>query len=138
MSFDIANARAKSLDTGAFLHFTDPSGLPLYDDDKRPVGVYLRARNSRAGLAAVRANGNRRLETARKQGAFTTTVETNEGEMTELLVSLTMSFTFDVYEGQPFDSSPENARKFWGDDANIRWRRDAEDFVNSEANFTKA
>lgn len=139
--FDISTARAGLLDDGNFLHLTDAKNIPLYYSDEtgtHPVGVVLKARNSRVGLATIRRNGNARLDTARKQGSFTSSVESNEAENTEMLVALTISWTFDTYEGQPFPCTPENARKFWGDDKNIRWRRDAEEFISLEANFTKA
>ena len=140
MTFDIALARADLLEDGAFLQLTDAKNVPLFYADesgKHPVGIHMRARNSRIGLAAIRANGNKRLDVARKQGNFTTTVEGNEAETTELLVALTASWTFDTYEGAEFPCTPENARRFWSDDKNVRWRRDAEDFISSEANFMK-
>ena len=136
---DIADQRAPLLDEGAFLHLTNAAGLPLYDDEGKPVGVVLRGRNSRVGLLTWRAVGNRRLETARKMaGTYTTTVESNEAESIDMLSTLTVSWTFSVYAGQPFPCTPENARKFWSDDKNIRWRREGEDFIASEANFTRA
>jgi hypothetical protein len=141
MTFDIADGRADKLDDGCFLHLTNAKNIPLYADDgekKVAIGVVLRSRNSRVGLATARANGNKRLEIARKQGSFSTSVEVNETETTEMLVSLTVSWTFDTYEGRDFPCTPDNARTFWSDDKNVRWRRDAEDFISSEANFIGA
>jgi|SRR5580700_7940285 hypothetical protein len=136
--FDLGSQRATLMDAGAPMQLTGPSGNLLYDEDNKPVTITLRARNSRAGLMADRAAGNRRLETARKQGKFETTVEGNEAEGTETLVGLTMGWTFKVLDGKPFPYTPENARAFWSDDRNVRWRRDALEFIASEANFMNA
>lgn len=142
MSFDPSSAHATKLDEGSFFQLTDARNNPIFDTDdagsKTAVGIVLRGRNSRIGLASARANGNRRLEIARKQGSYTTTVEGQEADGTEELVALTVSWTFDTYKGRPFPCTPENARTFWSDDANMRWRRDAQDFIASEANFMGA
>lgn len=138
MAFDIGSVRAKFLDEGSFFHLTDPTGKPLYDDKGGKVGVVLRSRNSQVGLAKARELGNARLAKARAGTLNQTTVETNEAEGVEILVALTKSWTFDTMDGADFACTPETAQVFWGDDRNVRWRREAEDFVGSEANFTKA
>jgi hypothetical protein len=136
--FDLASQVAPLLNTGAFLHLTAPSGAPLYDDEKLAVGVMLMARNSARGLEAIRANGNRRLSEARRTGGVRVTVESSESEMAELLVACTTGWSFTTLDGEDFPYSEANARKIWTDDRFKRWREAAEEFINSEANFTKA
>ncbi len=136
--FDLSSALAPALDKGAFMQLTSPDGSPLFDANKVPVGITMRARNSSAGLAAMRASGNRRMDEARRVGRVKVTVESNEAEGTETLVACTVGWTFSVLDGQPFPFSEDNARRLWSDDRFRRWRDLAEDFVASEANFTKA
>jgi hypothetical protein len=138
MPFDIATNVAPNMDTGTFLQFQTPAGAPLVDDDKNPVGVILRARNSQAGLAQLRANGNRRIADA-QSGVTKASVERGEAEMAELLVACTVEFRgIDTLDGVTIDpKSTDFARKFWGDDRFKRERSRAEDWISDEANFTK-
>lgn len=138
MAFDIGSVRAKFLDEGSFFHLTDPTGKPLFDDKGLKVGVVLRSRNSQVGLAKIRELGNVRLAKARAGTLNQSSVESNEAEGADMLAALTKSWTFDTLNGEDFPCTPDNALRFWNDDNNIRWRREAEDFVASEANFTKA
>ncbi len=138
MSFDPVSVLAPKINEGAFYHFTSPTGAPLYDSDKKAVGATLLALNSAKGLAAARANGNRRLAEARRSGTSNYTVQDSEMEGTDVLVACTTSFTFDTLDGEPFVFSPESARRFWADDRFRRWRNGAEAFYNSEANFMSA
>lgn len=135
MAFDIATQVAPNLNTGSFLHLTDPHGAPLYDEGK-PVGIVMCARNSVKGLAQMRANANQRMNDARR--GLSSGVERNEADSTEVLVACTVSWTFDEFDGQPFAFNADNARKLWGDDRFRRWREQADDFISSEANFMKA
>jgi hypothetical protein len=140
MTFDLAKTLAAPLaDEGAFMQFRTATGASAVNDAKERVGVYLRARNSQAGLAQVRANGNRRISAA-SRGNAQMTVESNEADMTELLVVCTVKFVgFTEMDGVPFDPvSPEAARRFWSDDRFRRERERAEDFISAEANFTKS
>ena len=136
--FDIATNVAPYLDDGTFMQFQTPAGAPLVNGEKEPVGVVLRARNSSAGLAQLRANGNRRLQDA-QAGVNKATVERGEADMTELLVSCTVEFRgFDQLDGAPVDpASPAFARKFWSDDRFKRERNRAEEWISDEANFTR-
>jgi hypothetical protein len=138
MSFDVLIGTAPRINEGAFYQLTDPSGAPLFDDEGNPVGITMLARNSAKGLAAMRANGNRRLAEARRTGTSMLTVESSEAEGTEVLVACTLGWTFDTLGGEPFPFSEANARKFWSDDRFRRWRAGAEDFFSSEANFMSA
>ncbi len=137
MSFDISTATAPNLDAGTFMHLADASGALLYDDNKQPVGITMRGRNSREGLAAARAIGNRRLNEMRRPGSQPTTVESNERTSNEILAGCTISWTFTELDGQPFPCTPENVFKFWSDDRFRRWRDQADAFIDSEANFLK-
>lgn len=140
MSFDISSASSFSqLSEGAFLHFTDPQGKPLYDavNGTTAVGVTLRGRNSAEGLEASRRIGNKRLSEA-SRGRAQMTVESNEANTAEVLAACTVSWTFDQLDGQPFPCNPDNARRFWSDDRFRRFRVQAEEFIDGEANFTKS
>jgi len=136
--FDITSTIEPKIDQGAFLQFTDATGFPLVDDDKKPVGVTLRARNSVRGLAQIRANGNQRIADARRTGTTLQTVEQSEAQDTDVLVACTVSWTFEQLDGVPFPCNEANARKFWADDRFVRFRNQAELFIVAEANFMKA
>lgn len=138
MAFDIGTARAPALNSGTFFQLTDPTGKPLADEKGMRVGVVLLSRNGMVGMAKARDLGNQRLAKARAGTLNQSTVETNEAEGADILACLTKSWTFDTMDGEDFPCTPENALRFWSDDRNVRWRRDAEDFVASEANFMKA
>jgi hypothetical protein len=138
MSFDIGTARAPALNSGSFFQLTDPTGKPIVDEKGGRVGVVLLARNGAVGMAKYRDLGNQRLAKARAGTLGQQTVETNEAEGSDILAALTKSWTFDLVDGEDFQCTPENALRFWSDDRNVRWRREAEDFVASEANFMKA
>lgn len=138
MTFDIGKIRSSdyaALSEGGFMPFRGSNGLPLTDDGKT-VGVVLRGRNSREGLAAVRRNGNARLADARA-GRLEASVERNEQEFAAVLAACTVSWTFDQLDGEPFPCTLENARRLWTDDRFRSDRERAEEFVSSDANFTK-
>lgn len=137
--FDIATVTAfDDLSRGAFLHLTHPSGAPIYDDAGQAVGVVLRGRNSMEGIEAARRVGNKRLSEARRPGGAQITVESNEAMNAEVLAVCTVSWTFDQIDGKSFPCNFQNALKFWQDERFRRWRNQAEEFIDSEANFTKS
>jgi hypothetical protein len=120
------------------MHLTDSNGQPLFDDAKQPVGITMLGANSRAGLAASRELGNRRLRDQRRGGATPMTVELNEGTTNDILTACTVSWSFTELDGAAFPCTPTNALKFWGDDRFRRWRDQADAWISSEANFFKA
>lgn len=135
--YDLMSGVLPGLAAGVMMQLLGPSGEPIFDAEGKEVGVIIRGRNSSQGLEAMRLNGNRRLEQARRTGSSTVTVEAGESELTEVLVACTVGWTFDQLNGEPFPYSPENARRFWSDDRFRRWRSQADDFFSNEANFTK-
>lgn len=139
MSFDITDSLvAPLLDEGAFMQFQGPNGVPLSNTDNEPVGVYLRARNSRAALRQIRENGNRRLAEAQR-GTSEVTVERSEADTLAVLVACTVRFVgFDTLDGKPVaGDKPDDARRFWSDDRFRRERERAETWIANEANFMR-
>ncbi len=138
MPFDIVSGVAPQLNTGTFMQFQNADSSPMVNDEKEPVGVVLLARNSQAGLAQVRENGNRRLADA-QSGTNTATVQRSEAETADVLAAVTVEFRgFDQLDGVEIDpKSREFAKKFWSDDRFRRHRARAEDWIVNEANFTK-
>lgn len=137
MGFDISNVSTlDQADKGVFMPFLDPkTGDPIRDADKKEVGVVLRGRLSTHGQKAEIARAEKRLEMGRRSQEVS--VDTLESETTELLVALTVSWTFDSLDGKPFPCTPENARSFWSDPRFRAQRERANFWVGNEANFTK-
>jgi hypothetical protein len=137
MSFDVASTSTLESSTeGVFMPFLNArTGDPLRDDDGKEVGVTLRGRLSRQGQQFQQDQATKRLEMGRRGQEVS--VDTLESETTEMLVALTVGWSFDTLDEKPFPCSPENARKFWSDPRFRAHRERANVFVGNEANFTK-
>jgi hypothetical protein len=136
MAFDIAKASNLDIaDQGVFLPFIDGAGHSVKDDLQDDVGVVIRSRLSTVGQRVQREQASKRLEESRR--GKSPGVDELEAEVTELLANLTVSWTFDSLDGQPFPCTIENARKFWADPRFRGFRERANGFVATEANFTK-
>jgi hypothetical protein len=136
MAYDISAAVAPALNSGAVMPLLDPAGVPIENEDGTPLTITLVARNSVKGLAALRANANRRMAEARR--GQQSGVERNEADATEVLAACTIAWTIELLDGAAFSCTPDNARKLYSDDRFRRWREQADDFISSEANFIKA
>ena len=137
MSFDIAafDTRTKS-EKGAEMTILVPKfpNPPFLDPATgKPLTIMFLGRNSTAYKDVVRQINARAADMQRHQ--VPQTEEDSERDQVELLTAITVGWSFDTLDGQPFAFSPENARKLWADG---RWpwlRVQATNFVSSEGNY---
>ena len=141
MAFDIATASNHDIDnTGMFMPFLDVAGNKITSSDAL-VGVTLRSRYSTSAQGAVRRSAIRNLTIQQrlegKRPDPETVFDQIEQDLLDLLASCTVSWTFDTLDGAAFPCTPENVRRFWGDDRFRLWREQAQRFLASDVNFMK-
>ena len=116
--FDVSqlDTRANS-EAGIAMKILHPkTGVPILDDKMQPVTVTLRVPNSEVSRNKQRELQLRRTDMARRN------IDLDDAyfsrERFEFLTAVTMGWTFDTMDGQPFPFNPGNMDKFWADE---RW-----------------
>jgi hypothetical protein len=133
--FDIAkldtNARSEA---GAEMTIRNPkSGAPILDDAGKPQWIKFRGRNCDIFRNLQRTLQARR--TAMQSRGIVFTDEDGKQERHEVLAAMTLDWSFDTMDGQPFKFSPDNVARLWADP---RWEwltGMAYGFVLEEGNF---
>lgn len=116
--FDVSqlDTRAAS-EAGVAMKILHPkTGLPIMDSLGASVTITLRGPNSEVSRNKQRELQLRRTDMARRN------IELDDAyfsrERYEFLSAVTMGWTFDTMDGQPFPFTPANMEKFWADE---RW-----------------
>jgi hypothetical protein len=136
VTFDIARFDTRTrAEAGAEMVILRPAPpyAPFLDDDKKPLSLSLKGRNSTAYKAIQRELQMRNADRSARD--ITRTDEDEQRDRFDVLVAVTAGWSFDQMDGQPFAFSPENVRKLWADN---RWdwlQTQALNFVNAEGNF---
>lgn len=133
--FDIAALEVQSRsESGMPMSIIHPrTKVPVLDEEKNPVTITLLGRNSATFRETQRRIRDRRADRASK--AIKATDEDLERDELDLLVAVTIGWTFTVMDGQPFPCNPENARRFWADPRFVWIREQAMSFVLEDGNF---
>lgn len=112
------------------------NGEAALREDGDPVTITLCGRLSLAFKDAERRMAELRAE-RQLMGRGKATQEDIDRENVEMLVASTRGWNFTRLDGQDFNYSPENARKFWADRRFAGIKEQAIRFVNTDANFMK-
>jgi hypothetical protein len=135
VKFDIAalDTKTKSEEGVEMKVLSPKTMLPMTDDDKNPVTITLRGRNSTAYKNAISIINDRARE--RQARNIAPTPESRADDEAEVLAACTIGWTFTEMDGKPFPPTPENIRAFYGNERFTFVHEQASRFVASDGNF---
>ncbi len=135
MGFELSQLGTKTKsEAGVPMKIINPAtGGLFYDDEKKPVTITLKGRNSQAQRAALRVVQDRRI-TRQARDVRPTEEETKEDEI-DLLCAITVDWSFTTLDGKPFPPTPENIRAFWADERFTWILEAASRFALNDGNF---
>ncbi len=139
MTFDIAafDTRTKS-EVGTDMTILRPGSpfAPFLDAEGKPLTITLKGRNSVAFKAAQREIQQRNAD--REARGIPRTDDDEKTDRFNLLCAVTVGWSFDTLDGQPFPFSPDNVKKLWADERWAWLQVQAINFHSSEGNFLAA
>ena len=131
---DLANLTiVDDAEEGGWLTIQSPKGGDLLYDEKNPVRIKLRGRDSDTYRKMERGIRDKRIEALRKQQSWEAKDQDNESM--ELLSACFIEWEGVFNEGEVFECTPENARRLMRVAPFIFDQVDM--FVADRANFTR-
>lgn len=134
--FDIAQLDiATGSDEGRQMQVRHPKGGVVTDSEGKPVTITLLGFYSKRFREKDREITQRRIEQARL--GIQPSPEDAERDAVERLAAVTVAWSFDTLDGQPFPCTEENAKRFWSDRRFAAIRAQADQFIANDGNFTR-
>lgn len=133
--FDIAqlDTRTRAI-SGVDMPIVHPrSGAPILRSDGSPVTIRFLGPASDARKAISKEVTKRRLDMEARGIQYSDDDWTRDSQ--EILSNVTIGWTIEMFDGQAFPYSPDNARRLWADQRWLWLRQTAMTFINQEANF---